>query len=103
MGGWFLRGAIEAGYADGDEAVLIGNSEHRKKLRKRAKTKDGMREKALRYKAIKDRMKTRHIVETGDAFIGPPGVVPGSWPKAWIHGVYMPILHPEKRRDDGNG
>ena len=104
MGGWFLRGAIQAGYADGDEAVLRrGNSEHRKKLRKRAKTKDGMREKALRYKAIKDRMKTRHIVETGDAFIGPPGVVPGSWPKAWIHGVYMPILHPEKRRDDGNG
>ena len=84
----------------GEEAVFRhGNSEWRKKLRKRAKTKDGLREKALRNKAIQDRMKTRHIAEAGDAFIGPPGVVPGSWPKAWIQGV----LHPEKPRDDGDG
>ena len=104
LGGWFLRGAIRAGYLDGEETVLKrGNSEHRKELRKRAKTKDGLREKAERDKAIRDRKKTRHIAEAGDAFIGPSSVVPGSWPKAWLHGIYMPILHPEKPRDDGDG
>jgi hypothetical protein len=100
LAAWRLR----AGYLDGEETVLKrGNSEHRKELRKRAKTKDGLREKAERDKAIRDRKKTRHIAEAGDAFIGPSGVVPGSWPKAWLHGIYMPILHPEKPRDDGDG
>ena len=102
--GWFVRRAIRDGYLDGPEAVFRrGNSEWRKTLRKRAKTKAGMREKAERNIAIRDRKTTRHIAEAGDAFVGPSGVVPGSWPKAWIHGVYMPILHPEKPRDDGNG
>jgi hypothetical protein len=104
LGGWFLRGAIRAGYLDGEETVLKrGNSEHRKKLRKRAKTKDGTREKAERDKAMRNRKTVRRIAETGDAFIGSSAVVPGSWPKAWIDGVYMPILHPEKPRDDTNG
>ena len=104
LSGWFLRDAIRNGFLQGEEAVFRhGNSEWRKKLRKRAKTKDGIREKAERNKAIRDRKMTRHIAEVGDAFIGPSGVVPGSWPKAWLHGVYMPILHPEKPRDDGDG
>lgn len=104
LGGWFLRRAISNGYLDGEEAVLRrGNSEHRKKLRKREKTKAGYREQAARQEAIKDRSAVRRIAEAGDDFIGPSGVVPGSWPKAWIHGVYMPILHPQKRREDGDG
>ena len=97
--GWFVRRAIRDGYMDGPEAVFRrGNSEWRKTLRKRAKTKAGMREKAERNKAIQDRKKTRHIAEAGDAFVGPSGVVPGSWPKAWIHGVYMPITPEGTRR-----
>jgi hypothetical protein len=104
LSGLFLRDAIRNGFLQGEEAVFRhGNSEWRKKLRKRAKTKHGMREKAAYDEAIRDRKKTRRIAEVGDAFIGPSGVVPGSWPKAWLHGIYMPILHPEKPRDDGDG
>jgi len=104
LSGWFLRDAIRNGFLHGEEAVFRrGNSEHRKQLRKRAKTKAGYRERAARRQAIRDRDATRRIAEVGDNFIGPLGVVPGSWPKAWIHGVYMPILRPHKRRDDGAG
>ena len=98
--GWFVRRAIRDGYMHGPEAVFRrGNSEWRKKLRRRAKTKDGMREKAEHGKAIREREETRRIAEAGDAFIGPSALVPGSWPKAWIGGVYMPILRPDKPRD----
>ncbi len=100
FGGLMLMGAIAAGYLDGEEAVLRrGNSEHRKKLRKRAKTKTGYRERAARKQVIKDRNATRRIAEAGDHFIGRSALVPGSWPRAWINGVYMPILHPQKPRD----
>ena len=45
--GWFLRRAIAAGYLEGKERVLrLGNSQHRKWLRKYAKTKAGMAEAA---------------------------------------------------------
>jgi hypothetical protein len=104
FGGLMLMEAIAAGYLEGEEAVLRrGNSQHRKKLRRHDKTKAGNRDKAAREQAIKNRDATRRIAEAGDAFIGPSAVVPGSWPKAWIDGVYMPILNPEKLRDDDNG
>src|SRR5262249_2707748 len=96
LAGWFLRRAIRDGYLGGEAAVLRrGNSEHRKKLRRHAKTKAGYAAKVARSEVIKDREATRRIAEAGDRFIGPSAVVPGSWPKAWIDGLYMPILHPE--------
>jgi hypothetical protein len=99
FGGLMLLGAIAAGYLEGEEAVLRrGNSQHRKKLRRHAKTKAGNHDKAAREQLIKNREATRRIAEAGDAFIGPSGVVPASWPKAWIDGLYMPIVHPPTRR-----
>jgi hypothetical protein len=87
-----LMEAIAAGYLEGEEAVLRrGNSQHRKKLRRHDKTKAGNRDKAAREQAIKNRDATRRIAEAGDAFIGPSAVVPGSWPKAWIDGVYTNV------------
>jgi hypothetical protein len=99
LSGWFIRDAIRNGFLQGEETVFRrGNSEHRKHLRKRAKTKAGYAEQAARRQAVRDRDATRRIAEAGDAFIGASAVVPGSWPKAWINGVYMPILHPPRPR-----
>jgi hypothetical protein len=53
--------------------------------------------KVARSEVIKNREATRRIAEAGDAFIGPSAIVPGSWPKAWMDGVYMPLLG----RDEG--
>jgi hypothetical protein len=55
MIGWFLGRAIESGYLEGNEHVLRkGNSQHRKYLRKYAKTKAGMAE-AAKAKAEEER------------------------------------------------
>lgn len=60
----------------------------------------------MRAQQIRDREKTRRMIEVGDAIIGRDAIVPASWPKAWIGGpfgggVYMPLIYPEKPRDRG--
>jgi hypothetical protein len=102
LGGWFIRRALRDGYLDGEEAVLRrGNSAWRKHLRKNAKTKAGQRTSAADEAAIRNRKKTRHIAEVGDLFFdrrafGRDALIPRHYPKAWIHGVYMPIFHPDR-------
>jgi hypothetical protein len=99
--GWFIRRALNDGYADGEEIVLRrGNSYWKKHLRKRDKTKLGRQLRAEQDRAIAKRQRARRIVESGDVLFGRDAIIPGTYPKAWIDGVYMPILHPDRRRDD---
>jgi hypothetical protein len=99
LGGWFLRQGLAVGYADGEGTVLRrGNSEHRKKLRKRDKTPAG-RAFNDEVKALMDRrLKLRHAIENADALLGRGGYIPGHWPKWWRHGFYMPIAQPHNAR-----
>ncbi len=100
LGGWFLSCAIAAGFLNGEEAVLrLGNPVHRKKLRKRAKTKAGIRENHQAEQWLRNRTRARRAAEAGDAYIGPASIVPAKWPHAWIDGVYMPILNPHRPRE----
>ena len=101
--GEVLRRAIRAGFQEGEGVVLRrGNSLHRKTLRKRAKTKEGLRQRHQIERLIRNRDRVRDIAQVGEAFIGRHSLVPSSWPRAWIGGVYMPILNPHHPRDVGD-
>jgi hypothetical protein len=91
LGGWFLRQAITAGYAEGEAVVLRrGNSHHRKQLRKQAKTRDAQARDDEIQRLIDKRMEFRWRVEDVDRrVVG--AIVPGNWPKRWIGGRYSPV------------
>jgi hypothetical protein len=98
LGGWFLRQAIAAGYAEGEAVVLRrGNSHWRRHLRKDAKTRAARDKADAIQQLMDDRLKLRHRVEDADACLGPLAIVPASWPKKWLHGLPMPLREPHNR------
>jgi hypothetical protein len=102
LGGWFLAGAIAAGFIDGEDgekAVLRrGNSYHRKKLRKQEKTREGRDAAEKIQRALDRRLELRHSIEDTEVALGRSGHIPGHWPRQWRGGIYMPVLHPHNAR-----
>jgi hypothetical protein len=97
LGGWFLRQGLVAGHAEGEEVVLRrGNSQHRKKLRKEAKTKAQRDFDAAVQELIDERLKFRWKIEDIDPRVT-GGIVPANWPKAWVGGHYRPLNEPHNR------
>jgi hypothetical protein len=96
LAGWFLRRAMANGYIEGLETVLKRqNSDHRKYLRRHAKTKAGMQQTEDIQKAIDTRLAMRHRIEDFERSID--AIVPGKWPRLWRAGVFMPVIEPHNR------
>jgi hypothetical protein len=95
LGGWFLRRAIDAGCLEGEAGVLRrGNSEWRGRLRARAKTKAGKRDRAALEATSRVSRRVMRASEAGEAWLGSASLIPSNYPRTWANGVYAPILYP---------